>query len=103
MHRFGHNFNCHDPCCIENETTEHYLIRCPLFANPRITLFDSLERISPSITQRPHHELSHLLLYGKTEFNKISNKIVIEATFNFIKFSKRFKTLEAYIPLAPND
>ena len=39
----------------------------------------------------PEHRLAEILLYGDNNFNKIANKLIIEATIAFIKLSKRFE------------
>ena len=100
-HRFNHGFrNCPSPTCRcdrEDETTEHFLMRCPLFSNPRDTLMRSISHIlSNDITILPHNHLTNLLLYGSTAYNCITNRLIIESAITYIKCTKRFSRLEAF-------
>jgi hypothetical protein len=100
-HRFHHNFNCVSPICsclLEEESTEHYLLRCPRFSVFRETLKSNLiAAVNPEILNLPDDHLTCILLYGSEAFNFISNKIILEITIHFIKSSSRFKVLEAYL------
>ena len=100
--RYRKNLNCPSPICAcgnEDETTEHYLLRCPLFRNPRIALLSTIDDLNPGSTYRniPDIDLSSILLYGDPSLNDTHNKALILATIRFIKQSKRFKILEAFI------
>ena len=99
-HRFSKQFNCLDPKCscgIEDETPEHYFLRCPIFQGPRITLLNKVSEILeyPSSTLDAP-SLCQLLLYGKPSLDVDLNKNIICASIKFIKSSKRFKILEAF-------
>ena len=99
-HRFDHNFNCDQPICkcgIEEESTDHYLLRCPRFVFCRDALFESISSaVTPEILNLPHDHLTDILLFGSKMYNEITCKLIIEACIRFIKKSERFKTLEAY-------
>ena len=47
-HKFRHNFlNTLNPLCscmLETESTDHYLLRCPFYADVRKTLFDNINK-----------------------------------------------------------
>ena len=98
LHRLNHNFNCSNATCAcgtDDESPEHFLLQCPLFALPRTSLLNSVSAaINPAALQLPH--LSDILLNGSPAFNDITNKIIIESTIRFIRQSGRFKVLEAY-------
>ena len=100
MHRFNHNFNCSNLTCkcgLDEESTEHYLLRCPRFAPSRAALLKSVsDAVNPEILNLPHSHLYQVLLYGSRVYNAITNKFILEATIRFIKESNRFKTLEAF-------
>jgi hypothetical protein len=53
-----------------------------------------------NITRTPDADLWEILLFGSQVFDATTNKAIIEATISFINSSKRFKTLEAFIPEA---
>ena len=85
------------PCETGNETTEHFLTRCPRFTTPRATLLNSISHIlSNDISVLPDDHLSDTLLYGSKMYNEITNKLIIEATITYIKSTKRFMILEAF-------
>ena len=101
-HRFNHGFlNCPSPLCrcgSADETSEHFLARCPLFATQRATLLTTISRIlNNDISILPVSHLSTLLMYGSKAYNTITNKLLIlEATITYIKRTKRFAKLEAF-------
>ena len=50
-HRFNHNFNCESPLCqcgIEDETSVHFFLRCPLYTAQRSTLLCKISAIISS-------------------------------------------------------
>ena len=101
-HRFQKNFNCNDPKCscgVENETNEHYLLRCPNFTMCRAALINMINEITQAdiTTTISHADLCQILLYGDPSFDDEKNSLILQATIKFIKSSKRFKTLEAYV------
>ena len=100
QHRFDHNFNCPSPICkcgFEEETNEHYFLRCHFYTAERITLLRSLSDIVKNdISVLPHSHLCDMILYGSKVFNDVSNKMILQSSVYFIKSSKRFDVLEAY-------
>ena len=99
-HRFAKQFNCLDPTCscgVEEETPEHYFLRCPLFDGPRVVLLNKVSEIlNCPASDIDDSSLCHLLLYGKSSLNDNINKNILCVSIKFIKSSKRFKTLEAF-------
>ena len=105
-HRFSKQFNCVDPKCrcgIEDETSEHYFLRCPIFQVPRTVLLNKVSEIlghPSSALDGP--SLCQLLLRGKPSLVINANKNIICVSIKYIKSSKRFKILEAFAePSAP--
>ena len=88
-HRFRHNFECLDPVClcgIANEDGEHFLLHCPLFEEARRNLLVSLSDISGlDIARLDPQSLSHLMLFGNPDLTLIANRMIMEATINYIK------------------
>ena len=99
-HRFNHRLNCISPLCkclTNDETVEHFFVRCPLFLSQRKILLDSLNDILNNDTSAlPDDHLTKILLYGSTSFNSITNKLILEASILYIKKTKRFTKLEAF-------
>ena len=99
QHRFNHNFNCPSALCkcgIENETTEHFLLRCPCFTVHRLVLVDTVTGLLHNENNEHIAISTELLLYGSNRFNTIANKLLLEATIRYIKCCKRFLKIEAY-------
>ena len=100
-HRFRHNFNCTPPSCIcdmDDETTLHFILKCPQFYRCRYFLLKNLINITNSfaIIQLPDEDLLRLLLYGSPNYNKVINFNIISETITYIKNTKRFEIIEAY-------
>ena len=99
-HRFNHNFNCLSPTCkcnVEEESTEHFLLRCPLYTGNRKALLNSISAIVKNdFTVLPDDYVVRIALYGSNIFKDISNKMIDESTITFIRGSKRFDNLEAF-------
>ena len=94
-HRYRHNFNCANPSCSCKtgiEDNEHFLLHCPRFSSQRRVLFDLVSKsVNIDIMRLSSRELCHLLLYGNSDINIVTNRAIIESTLSYIKNTKRFK------------
>ena len=92
-HKFRHNFECLRPICncnTANEDNEHYLLHCPHFDTLRGDLFGTVtEVLGIDIADLDSETLCNLLLYGSSNLNIIENRIIIEATIEFIEKTHR--------------
>ena len=97
-HRFKRNFNCISPICKcnnEDESTEHFLLRCPLCTEIGRVLIGSISDIDKNdFTVFPDEYVVIIALYGSNIFNDIANKMIVESTINYILGTKRFDNLE---------
>lgn len=95
-HRFKHRFNCDSPecnCDTGEESTEHYLILCPLFSVQRRNLLNDLTAILIEGDGIPQGtRLVSLILYGDHKFNDAKNKLILDLTIKYILETKRFKS-----------
>ena len=104
-HRFSKNFNCPSPLCkcgLENETTEHFLLRCPNFNVPRGVLIQNVLKIleKNDIPCPTDDEiLCKILLYGHKSLPDNANSSILADTINYINKTKRFTILEAFVGL----
>ena len=95
-HKKRHNFNdtLNDNClCSSNsETTEHFLLKCPLFSIARVSLFNSVRTtlLSQNMFVPVGSELTKLLLYGNPLLSNSDNKTILSATLDFISNTDRF-------------
>ena len=82
---------CH--CGTGVETTEHFLLKCPLFAGPRMDLPST---INPKINSKFQNEqlidsdLVQIILYGNEKFNPSENNSILCATIDYITSTDRF-------------
>mgnify|MGYP001249295695 CR=1 FL=1 len=101
-HRYRHHFNCDSPICACNngeETTKHFLLSCSNFSNMRTNFISSLSAIlpdAPLLLQTDQDKLVNIILYGSLDLKFHVNKQILLFTISYIKFTKRFKKLEAY-------
>jgi len=100
-HRFNHNFNCLSPTClcgIEDETSVHFYLCCSRYLTQRAILLSNLSDIIASdVSVLPNEHLIHIILYGSNVYNKICNKLILEQSILYIKNTKRFDKLEAFL------
>ena len=101
-HRFSKSFNCPSPVCkcgLENESTEHFLLRCPNFNSfrgilvPKVLKLLEMNNIAPPDDDT---KFCKILLYGHFPLLDIINKRILLHTIQYIKSTKRFDTLEAF-------
>ena len=94
-HKFRHNFDCLNPFCncgTAKEDNEHFLLHCPLFNELRQDLLGQLSEIlNEDALNLDPKELCHLMLYGSPSLSVIDNRMIIEATIQYIENSKRFE------------
>ena len=77
------------PFCVcdllEEETTEHFLLRCTLFFNERKILLDKIKKNFPSLSNLPKTQVISTLLYGNENLNDTNNAEVITCTIFCLK------------------
>ena len=92
-HRFRNNFFV-TPACMcnkDDETTEHYLLRCRLDRLHRVALFENVSIILKfDVSTISERDLCLLLLYEDDNINEYSNRSLLESTIKFIHDSGRF-------------
>lgn len=100
-HRFHHNFNCNSPTCwcgIEDETSVHFFLRYPLYVTQRFTLHSKIsEIISSDVTVLPDEHVYHIVVYGRNVYNSVCNKLIITETITYIRNTRWFANLEAFV------
>ena len=96
FHKFRHNFrDTIDPMCPAKygvEGTEHYLLLCQSYEEPRHELLNGLNAILPpcDTSNLSNELLIKLIPYGNERLPFGVNKQLIEATLKFIHTTKRF-------------
>ena len=93
-HEFRHSFqDCLNPLCscsLEIEDTTHYLLHCRHFSNNRYDLMNIVKSIVPNYESLTDNNRIDILLHGDSRFDENENKIILEATINYLKNSERF-------------
>ena len=93
--KFKHSFqDCLNPiysCCLDIESTSHFLLHCPTFNDERYTLLSTLNKIDCKLLELTKSSLSQTLLYGKTLFDIEKNTLILNATTEYILSTERFE------------
>ena len=93
-HKFRHNFpNCLNPLCscsLEIENTSHYLLHCQHFSNHHIDLKNCVKSVIINFESMTDNRKQDILLYGESLFNENKNKLILQATINYLKNFERF-------------
>ena len=80
-------------CGTGIETTEHFLVNCPLFKTQRESLFSY---VNPIISKTNDSNLignlskTQILLYGDDHLSSSENSYILKATIDFIRGTGRF-------------
>ena len=77
-----------------------FLALCHNFGNERRILFEKLDNLLPNSTallSTNPDKLVDMMLYGSADLDMRSNALVLVSTISFIKATKRFKWLEAFL------
>ena len=82
-HKFKHNFqDSLNPLCncgLITETTSHYLLHCPLFADERKTL-SNRKSINHKFPEQNDSTLTQTLLFGDPASSVETNTLILNAT-----------------------
>ena len=94
-HKFKHNLqDSINPLCNcghDIESTTHYLLHCPLFANERSTFFSTLSSLDCTPLDNTDSSLTKTLLFGNSSFKSNKNLKILIATTDYILSTKRFE------------
>ena len=79
-------------CGMAKEDNEHFFLHYPHFNELRQNLLGQLSRVlNKDALNLDPKELCHLMLYGSPSLSVIDNRMVLEATIQYIENSERFK------------
>ena len=94
-HKFKRNLqDCLNPvcsCCLDIESTSHFLLHCPTFNDERYTLLSTSNKIDCKLLDLIKSSLSQTLLYGNTLFYKDKNTLILNSTIEYILSTERFE------------
>ena len=85
-------------CGTADESTSHFLHRCPRFSSQRTILYSKIRSLDSgsSFFSLSLDDFTLALLYGMKKLTISDNKHILEATIAFIRKSKRINKLEAF-------
>ena len=92
--KFKHSFqDCLNPLCFcgnETETSTHYLLHCPTYANERMTLLNNIKSINCSISEFSDAVVKKILLFGDNTLSNSCNTFILNSTIDYIISIERF-------------
>ena len=75
---------------MEIEDNSYYLLQSHHFSNHRIDHMNSVKSVIINFESMTDNRKRDILLYGDSRFDENKNKIILEATINYLKNSERF-------------
>ena len=94
-HKFRHCFqdtpNPSCDCGNDTETTTHFFAHCPSFHTPRQTLLNNIININERILSHSENQLIQTFHYGNPYFNLTVNRLILNATIEYLISTERFK------------
>ena len=99
-HRYSHNFDCLSPSRGRNQGCEdnvHFFLCCPHYRSIRISLLGNISQIlGNDISVLPDQYTIGIILNGSNVYNKITNRLILSETIEYIRKSRRFVEIEAF-------
>ena len=94
-HKFKHNFqDSLNPLCncgLITETTSHYLLHCPLFADERKTFLSNIKSINHKFLEQNDSTLTQTLLFGDPASSVETNTPILNAKIQYVLSTERFE------------
>ena len=82
-------------CGTANKDSKHFLLHCPMFYHLRRNLLGQLSEIlSMDISNFDDDVVCSLMLHGNSELPYTVNRMILEATLEYIESSRRFASLD---------
>ena len=95
-HRFKHSFkDSLNPLCnkrgAEAESASDFLLHCPIYNNDRSSLLSTIRNTDSKLLEITDSSLTQALRYGNQSFDIITDSLILNATNDFILYTKRFE------------
>ena len=95
-HKFKHSFqdslNPLCPCGSDVESSSHFLLDCPLYANERRALLSTIRNVDCKLLEtEKYNVLTQTLLFGNVSFDEATNTRILNATIDYMLSTKRFQ------------
>ena len=76
---------------MNNESTSHFFLHCPLFADKRITLLNTLRKTDYKLIEMNESCLTETLLFGNSLFELEKNSLFLKVSVDYILSIERFE------------
>ena len=89
------NCNFQDPlnpfciCCLNAESTSHYVLHCPLFVDERKNFRRNIKRINYKFQELNDSTLTQAPIFGNTVSSVETITFILNATFQYVLSTKR--------------
>ena len=70
---------------------QHFFLYCPSFHTPRQTVLDNIRNINKQILSHGEDQLIQTFLYGNPNCNLTFNRLILNATIEYLTSKERFK------------
>ena len=90
-HKFQDSLNPYCNCGLLAETTSHYLLHCPVFADERKIFLSNIGSINHKFLEQNDSTLTQTFLYGDPASSVETNTLILNATIQHVLSSKRFE------------
>ena len=77
-------------CSLEAEDTLHYLLHCHHFNQHRLDLMNSVKSVLVNFESLSNNIKKEVVLYGDSRLDNNKNRLILEATLNYVKIYERF-------------
>ena len=78
-------------CDLITETTFHYLLHCPLFADERKTFLSNIKSINHKFLEQNDSTLTQTFPFGDPASSVETNTLILNATIQYFSSTKKFK------------
>ena len=93
-HKFKHNFqDSLNPLCncgLITETTSHYLLHCPSFADEGKNFLSNIKRINHKFLEQNDSTLTQTFLFGDPASSVETNTLILNAATQHVLSTERF-------------
>ena len=90
-HYFQETLNPLCDCGNDTETATHFFLHCSSFYTPRQTLLNNIRNINEQILSHDEDQLIQTFLYSNPNFNLTVNRLILNATIEYLISTERFK------------
>ena len=92
-HSFLDTLNIISICGFDVETSKHFFIHCPRFANEKQNLLLKIETSIPGIFRKAGTSVTSIIFYGNPNFLAELNTNILNSSIDYILTAKSFESV----------